>query len=98
MKEILYSNNFKKDLRKVEKYSSFKKDKLKSFVEKLAAGESLPASAKNHKLAPSSPKKYSGMYDFHIAPDIVVIYKNDDSAIILVRIGKHNQLGLTEDL
>jgi len=98
VREILYTSTFSKDLRKVKSYPAFKADKLKSFVNKLANGEALPDSAKNHPLSKVSPKHYRGMYDFHIAPDIVVVYKMDDTSISLIRIGKHNNLGLTEDI
>lgn len=98
MKEIYYTNSFKKDLKKVKSYPSFKSDKLKHFVELLANNEQLPATAKNHKLSSVSPKHLQGMWDFHVAPDICVVYKVDDSSVSLIRIGKHNQLGLTEDI
>ena len=68
------------------------------FVNKLAKGEQLPDSARNHKMSQVSPKHYRGLYDFHVAPDICVIYKMDDTSISLIRIGKHNHLGLTEDV
>ena len=96
MREILYTNSFKKDLKKVRSYKIFKADKLKSFVNKLANGEELPASANNHKMASNS--HFKGIYNFHLAPDIAVLYKIDDSSVSLLRIGKHNNLGLTEAL
>ena len=96
MREILYTNSFKKDLKKVKSYQSFKADKLKFFVNKLANGEELPASAANHKMASNS--HFKGIYNFHVAPDIAVLYKIDNSSISLFRIGKHNNLGLTEDI
>ena len=96
MREILYANSFEKDLKKVKSYKTFKADKLKYFVNKLANGEELPASAKNHKMASNS--HFKGIYNFHVAPDIVVLYKIDDSSVALIRIGKHNNLGLTENL
>lgn len=98
MKDIFYSSTFKKDLKKVKRYNNFKPDKFKNFVEKLAAGEKLPESACDHALSAASPKKYQGMRDFHLAPDICVIYNMDASSISLIRIGQHNHLGLTENL
>jgi len=64
----------------------------------LVNNEQLPKSAHNHPLSKSSPKKYKGLWDFHIAPDICVLYENNNDSIVLTRIGKHNNLGLTEDL
>lgn len=98
MKEIKYTNLFERDLKKVKSYPNFDGKKLKTYTNVLAAGGQLPRSAKNHKLSKSSPKAYKGMYDFHIAPDICVIYNLDQKSIVLIRIGKHNNLGLTETL
>jgi addiction module RelE/StbE family toxin len=96
MRDILYTSTFKKDLKKVQKYSEFKSDKLKSFVNKLANGEALPESAKNHKMASNS--HFKGLFNFHVAPDIAVLYRIDETSISLFRIGKHNNIGLTENL
>lgn len=96
MREILYTNTFKKDMKKVKSYSNFKADKLKFFVDKLVNGEPLPKNADNHKMASNS--HFKDFYNFHLAPDIVVLYKIDDSSISLYRIGKHNHIGLTENL
>lgn len=96
MKEILYTNSFKKDLKKVKSYSDFKADKLKYYVNKLAEGEALPETARNHKMASNS--HYKGFYNFHLAPNIVVLYKIDESSVSLFRIGKHNHLELTENI
>lgn len=98
MRDIYTTNNFERDIKKVKNYQSFKPNKLKQYIELLASGEELPANARNHRLSKTSPKEYQGLYDFHVAPDICVIYKLDDSSVSLVRIGKHNNLGLTETM
>ena len=63
----------------------------------LQRGESLPAKAKNHALSKSSPKEYKDCYDFHVVPDICVVYRLTKDAVELIRIGQHNNLGLTEN-
>lgn len=98
MKTILRTNAFKKDLKRVINYKGYKKEKLSDYVNKLANSENLPANAKDHKLSPASPKEYHTARDFHLSPDIVVVYKRTDDAIELLRIGKHNDLGLTENI
>ena len=98
MRDILYTNAFKKDLKLVKSYREFKPDRLKEYITLIAEGNNLPENAKNHKLSKSSPEKYRGLYDFHVAPDICVVYKLDKDTLTLVRIGKHNNLGLTEML
>ena len=98
MRDIYTTNGFEKDLKKVKTYPNFKANRLKDYIELLAGGNELPANARNHKLSKASPKEYQGLYDFHVSPDICVIYKIDDSSVVMVRIGKHNNLGLTEDM
>lgn len=97
MKDIDYSNEFNKDLKLVRKYPTYNEERLKNYIEALQNNEQLPKNAHNHPLSKSSPKKYKGLWDFHIAPDICVLYENNKDSIVLIRIGKHNNLGLTED-
>lgn len=96
MRKILYTNKFKKDLKAVKKYPQFNADVLKSYVSMKASFKELPDKAKDHKLSKSSPQEYSGLSDFHISPDICVIYGMTEDTITLYRIGKHNNLNLTE--
>lgn len=98
MKELLYTSSFKKDIKKVSTYSSFKEDLFDKYTEMLAQGQSLPTNTKDHTLSKSSPKRYKGLRDFHLSPDICVLYKQTPDSIIFYRIGKHNNLGLTEKL
>ena len=96
MRKIELSPRFKKDLKLVGKYPNFKKYKLSDYINMVAAGESLPDNARDHKMSKHSPQEYQGTRNFHIAPDICVIYRMDDTAVYLLRIGKHNDLNLTE--
>lgn len=90
------SSKFQKDLKTVSKYPNFKSTKLSEYTSTLANGEDLPASARDHKLSKNSPAKYQGLRNFHVAPDICVLYYMDNDMVHLVRIGKHNDLGMTE--
>lgn len=96
MKQIDISPRFKKDLKTVSKYKNFKSSKLASYTNALAAGESLPDNARDHKMSKHSPQEYQGTRNFHVAPDICVIYEMDSDKVYLLRIGKHNDLNLTE--
>ena len=98
MRTIQYTNQFKKDIDKVQQYPSFSREIFIEYTEILAKGEKLPPKAKDHKLSKSSPKKYQNLKDFHISPDICIVYDLQKDSIILHRIGKHNTLGLTEDM
>ena len=97
MKELRTRSAFKKDLKKVSEYPNFPQELLKEYIDKLLNGKKLPEAARDHKMSKSSPRKYQGLRDFHLTPDICVIYKLENSAITLYRIGKHNNLDLTEE-
>ena len=96
MRKIEISPRFKKDLKTVAKYPNFKKAKLADYVNMLANGDDLPANARDHKMSKHSPQEYQGTKNFHVAPDICVIYKMDSDSVYILRIGKHNDLNLTE--
>ena len=100
MRNTVTTTKFKRDFEKLMKDSiPFRKNKAKfdDYVNKLKNGESLPAEADNHPLSKASPKKYKGCWDFHVIPDICVIYRMTKDTIELIRIGQHNNLGLTEN-
>lgn len=98
MKDLKFTPMFKKDIKKVYNYPSFNETFLDDCISKLRSGESLPAKCKDHKLSKSSPSRYKGFRDFHLSPDICVLYEISDNAIIMQRIGNHNNLQLTEEL
>lgn len=99
MRNVRITTRFKKDFDLVKKSNKFKKysAKFESYVETLRIGEKLPPEAKNHPMAKHSPKEYLGCWDFHVAPDVCVLYRLTDEELQLVRIGQHNTLGLTEN-
>lgn len=96
MRNIDFSSSFKKDLKKVIKYLEYNQKKFNEYASLLANGQSLPTNAKDHPLAKNSPAEYKGFRDYHLAPDIVVIYELKEDSVVFRRIGKHNNLGLTE--
>lgn len=100
MREVKITPTFKRDMKGLEKNILYRKnaDKFKTYVELLRTGQDLPANADHHALAKHSPKQLKGCGDFHVAPDLCVIYRMTDDELQLIRIGKHNQLGLTEDI
>lgn len=99
MRNVILTPKFKKDLKAAQKTPRFKKYafKLEDYVEKLRTGENLPEEAHEKPMAKHSAKEHKGCREFHAAPDIVVIYRRTEDSIELVRIGQHNNLGLTED-
>lgn len=90
MYQILYTNNFKKNLKKLLKSGNFPREKIENIIDVLSGGEILEPSLNNHKLH----GKYIGMYECHIRPDVLLIYEKDnkEKVIILVDMGSHAEL------
>jgi mRNA interferase YafQ len=84
---IFYTNQFKKDYKRIKKQN---KDliKLQDVIEKLADGERLEQKYKDHQL--------SGIWknhrDCHIEPDWILIYRTTGEELILERTGSHSEL------
>ena len=100
MRKVITAPNFNKDLKPLKKHTRRNElfSNLEQYVNLLITGQQLPIKAKNHPLSKHSPSEYKGCWDFHVLPDIVVVYRMDADALYLLRIGKHNDLGLTENL
>jgi addiction module RelE/StbE family toxin len=96
VKKIKFTNQWAKDLKNVRSYPGYSEAKFAKYRDMLANGEKLPVNCADHPLAKQSPEKYRGLRDFHLSPNICVLYDRTDDEIIFHRIGKHNILGLTE--
>lgn len=88
---IDYTNNFKKQYKKIKKQG---KDlsKLHEIIEKLANGEKLDNKYRNHKLIDNN--FFKSCNECHISPDWLLIYRLDDNELILLLIatGSHSIL------
>ena len=82
--QVTYSNNFKKDFKKIKKQGK-DLNKLKIIIDKLAKGETLEPKYRNHQL--HNDKKYKNCSECHIEPDWLLIYKYLDNEIILLLVG-----------
>jgi mRNA interferase YafQ len=100
MRDLILSTKYKKDLRALSKTPRFKKYSalLIDYLACLQRGEKLPPAANNHPLSKASPKVYKDCWDFHVVPDVCVIYKMSKTSVELIRIGQHNDLALTENI
>lgn len=100
MRNVRITTSFKKDIKSLEKNVLFRKNAstFEKYVELLQKGLTLPEKAKHHPLSRCSPKKFKGCSDFHVTPDLCVLYRITDDELQLLRIGKHNQLELTENI
>lgn len=87
---VHYSQRFKKSLKKVRQLPSFKTERLRVAISKLATGEALPANYHDHQLT-GNLLSFRGC---HLAPDILLIYQIDNDMLILslVNIGSHQTL------
>lgn len=89
MLEVVLSNQFKRDLKLAEK-RGYDLDLLDSVVTKLANKEILPEKYRDHNLT----GKYAGFRECHIQPDWLLVYRADDTELILFlsRTGTHADL------
>jgi len=87
MRTIIYTNQFKKDFKLIQKQNKDLR-KLKTVIAKLAAGEVLEEKFKDHALQGN----YAGTRDCHINPDWLLIYAIVGNELRLVRTGSHAEL------
>lgn len=86
---IKHTTQFKKDMELVKK-RHLDIELLKSIVEKLANGETLPEKYKDHALSGN----WSGHRECHLNPDWLLIYRYEDDILVLTltRTGTHSDL------
>lgn len=88
--EVIRTKRFKIAYKKVSKLQGFKKEVFASVVETLAAGKTLEAQHRDHKLTGN----LKAFRECHLDPDILLIYQIDDGVLVLtlVSIGNYAQL------
>lgn len=86
---VVLSNRFKKDLKAIVR-RGYDLSLINDVVDKLAAGEKLPESNRDHSLT----GKYKNCRECHITPDWLLIYEIEDNELILylTRTGSHSDL------
>lgn len=89
--EIVQTNKFLKELKKMKRRGK-DVEVLWNVVSTLARGELLPLSNKDHKLTDS--KKYVDVWECHIEPDWLLVYRKDKKNLILLLLhtGTHSDL------
>ena len=89
MLTIKYETGFKKDYKRIVK-RGYDVSLLKEVIDQLANKIPLPKKYKDHGLSGN----YVGFRECHITPDWLLIYKIDDSELILylTRTGSHSDL------
>ncbi len=78
---------FIKDLRKIQ-ITDEQFQKLAKYITLLTEGKPLPPEARDHELIGI----WQGFREFHLGGDLLVIYRQTEEEVVLVRIGTHNQL------
>lgn len=89
MLDVIFSNQFKRDLKLAQK-RGYDLDLLDSIVTKIAKRETLPDKFRDHNLT----GKYAGFRECHIQPDWLLVYRVDETEVILFlsRTGTHADL------
>jgi len=77
--EVYYTNRFRKDLQLCRR-RGFDISLLQDIVSRLAETGSLPAGYHPHKLQ----GKYKELWECHIRPDWLLVWKQDDGRMILL--------------
>lgn len=88
MHELEYSTQFKKDFKKITKRSIADIIEVGNVISILQRGETPDPKHLDHPLTGD----WHGYRDCHIKPDLVLIYKIDDTSLKLARIGSHSEL------
>lgn len=87
MKEVTFTTRFNRDWKRCRKRGYNRRD-LEIVTDTLAKGIQLAPKHDPHKLVGN----YVGCWGCHIRPDWVLIYKIEETEIILVRTGTHSDL------
>lgn len=88
MRRITRTGSFKRDYKRVSKAEPKLDALLIPILEMLAIGVALPPRFSDHPLTGN----WTRHRDCHLKPDLVLIYKLDETELTLVRLGSHSEL------
>lgn len=97
-RQIKQLGSFKSDLKSLRNNPKYDEKLLRKLLTNISNGVEIPDKYRDHHLAKNNPAPYNKCREFHLSPNICVIYELTDSMLYLIRIGSHNKLGLTEEL
>lgn len=85
--EIIYSKNYKKAIRKLNKSIL---PEIEYVLDKLANDEILEAKFRDHQLK----GEYKDFRECHIKPDLLLIYRKNEHLLILIafKLGSHSEV------
>ena len=84
---LLTTRRFERDLKRVKKRGK-RLEKLKTITDMLLTGEPLPSRYRAHQLSGN----WQGFLECHVEPDWLLIWEQDEDALILTRTGSHSDL------
>lgn len=87
MRNLRWTKSFGKDVKRLTK-RKYQLSKLHRVIEAIRSGEPLPLTARPHLLH----GEWAGMWECHIAPDLLLIYGYDEAEVGLYRTGTHADL------
>lgn len=87
MLDVRYSSKFKRDFKTCSK-RQYKMELLQQVIDILRIPDTLPLKNSDHNLSGN----YTGYRECHIAPDWLLIYRQDNNELLLYRTGTHADL------
>lgn len=87
---IRKTSQFKKDYKRESRgrYGQILDELLSNVITSLISDAPLPFHYRDHALSGN----WANYRDCHLKPDLVLIYKIDTDALVLVRLGSHSEL------
>ena len=87
MRQPVFTNKFKKDLKRQKKRGK-KPDRLESVIHEICCTGEAPARCRQHKLSGN----WSNYIECHIEPDWLLIYTVEEETVTFYRTGTHSDL------
>ncbi|PNU03528.1 type II toxin-antitoxin system YafQ family toxin [Novosphingobium guangzhouense] len=88
MRPVEITGRFKRDYKREKRSDAALDDVFQPVINMLVMDEVLPANLSDHSLT----GEWKGYRDCHIKPDLVLIYRKTEEALVLARIGSHSEL------
>jgi mRNA interferase YafQ len=88
MRPIEITGRFKRDYKREKRSDADLDAVFQPVIEMLVNDEVLPPNLSDHPLS----GEWKGYRDCHIKPDLVLIYRKTEEALVLGRIGSHSEL------
>lgn len=90
-RELVILPRFKRDYRSARKHPEFEIETLEHVFDVMISGGTLPEAFREHRLGKRAAN-WAGLTECHLGADLLLIYRIRCDAVILHRIGTHNQL------